>query len=236
MSALFNLKWLGSAALALGISTVALWPEMASANIVFDFSGLCDFPNSGCPTASDTATGVLTLTDGYVYGTEITSAVFVSFSYTSNLTFAPIASDNLRTVFGILNSDGSSGGNFAVQAISGRFLAFAQTWAAEDDSAAERQCRVHVRVHERHPAPSSRALDLGHDADRLRRPRLRGPPRLAQERRSRRLILALSIGAAWGLFPGGVATGAARLGGQGGARRQPLTTLGCLTGVTEPIG
>ena len=134
MSALFNLKWLGSAALALGISTVALWPEMASANIVFDFSGLCDFPNSGCPTASDTATGVLTLTDGYVYGTEITSAVFVSFSYTSNLTFAPIASDNLRTVFGILNSDGSSGGNFAVQAISGRFLAFAQTWAAEDDS------------------------------------------------------------------------------------------------------
>jgi hypothetical protein len=35
MSALFNLKLLGSAALALGISTVALWPETASANIVF---------------------------------------------------------------------------------------------------------------------------------------------------------------------------------------------------------
>ena len=62
--------------------------------------------------------------------------------------------------------------------------------------AGELECWVHVQVHERHPG--SRAVDLGHDADRLRRPRLRGPPRLAQERR---LILALSIGAAWGTLP-----------------------------------
>jgi hypothetical protein len=83
MSALFNLKMLGSAALALGISTVSLWPEMASANIVFDFSGICNSDGDGCPTATDTATGVLTLTDAYVYGDDITSATFTSFAYSS---------------------------------------------------------------------------------------------------------------------------------------------------------
>jgi hypothetical protein len=106
MSALFNLKMLGSAALALGISTVSLWPEMASANIVFDFSGICDF--EGCPTRADTATGVLTLTDGYMYGEDITSATFVSFSYSSGEITFDIASGDSPRLGGGLNSDGSS--------------------------------------------------------------------------------------------------------------------------------
>jgi hypothetical protein len=38
MSAQSNLKLLGSAVLALGIATVSLWSENASANVVFDFS------------------------------------------------------------------------------------------------------------------------------------------------------------------------------------------------------
>jgi hypothetical protein len=108
MPAWFNLKMLGSAALALGISTVSLWPEMASANIVFDFSGTCDL--EGCPATTDTATGVLTLTDDYVYGTNMTLATFVSFTYSSNdsdLLFAPITKANVGFVQGGLNSDGS---------------------------------------------------------------------------------------------------------------------------------
>jgi PEP-CTERM motif len=105
MSAWFSLKWLGLAALALGISAVSLWPERATANIIFDFSGTCNIV--GCPTATDTATGVLTLTDAYVFGTDITSATFVSFSYSSNLTFAPITSGDSPLVLGGFNSDGA---------------------------------------------------------------------------------------------------------------------------------
>jgi hypothetical protein len=61
MSARSNLKLLGSAVLALGIATVSLWSESASANVVFDFSGTCDV--TGCPDTTSTATGVLTLTN-----------------------------------------------------------------------------------------------------------------------------------------------------------------------------
>jgi hypothetical protein len=61
MSAWFNLKMLGSAALALGISAVSLCPETASANIFLFFNGTCN--TSGCPDTTSTATGVLTLTN-----------------------------------------------------------------------------------------------------------------------------------------------------------------------------
>jgi PEP-CTERM motif len=105
MSALFNLKMLGSAALALGISTVSLWPERASANIVFDFNGTCNA--LGCPTETDTATGVLTLTDAYVYGTDLTSADFVSFTYSSGRATFDITSGDSPVLEGGLNSDGS---------------------------------------------------------------------------------------------------------------------------------
>jgi hypothetical protein len=110
MSALFNLKMLGSAALALGISTVSLWPEMASANIVFDFNGTCN--GNGCPTTSDTATAVITLTDAYVYGMDVTSATFISIAYSSSASTFEITSANSPGLEGGFNSDGSlvSGG------------------------------------------------------------------------------------------------------------------------------
>jgi hypothetical protein len=130
MSAWFNLKLLGSAALALGISTVSLWPERASANIVFDFNGICDV--RGCPATTSAATGVLTLTDAYVYGTDMTSADFVSFSYSSSDLTLNITSGDSLFLAGGLNSDGSlnARGGLAVQgatevfnAVIGQFLA-----------------------------------------------------------------------------------------------------------------
>jgi hypothetical protein len=105
MSALFNFKMLGSAALALSISTVSLWPEMASANIVFDFNGTCDF--EGCPTTTDTATGVLTLADAYVFGTDLTAADFISFSYSSSDMTFDVTPGDTTVLAGGLNSDGS---------------------------------------------------------------------------------------------------------------------------------
>jgi PEP-CTERM motif len=116
MSALFNLKTLGSAALALGISAVSLWPEMASANVVFDFSGTCN--TAGCPDLTSTATGVLTLTDAYVYGTDISGADFVSFSYSSSDQTFDITSSDSPFLTGGLNSDGSFNASrgFSVQA------------------------------------------------------------------------------------------------------------------------
>ena len=102
MPARSNLKLLGSTVLALGIATVSLWPESASANVVFDFNGTCGFIS-----CTGTATGVLTLTNAYVFGTDITSADFVSFSYSSSdLTF-DLTSGDLPGLFGGLNSDGS---------------------------------------------------------------------------------------------------------------------------------
>jgi hypothetical protein len=115
MSALFNLKMLGSAVLALGISSVSLWPEMARANIVFDFNGTCNL--AGCPTTTSTATGVLTLTDAYVYGTDISGADFVSFSYSSSDRTFDITSSESPFLTGGLNSDGSfnASRDFSVQ-------------------------------------------------------------------------------------------------------------------------
>jgi hypothetical protein len=102
MPARSNLKLLGSAVLALGMATVSLCPESASANVVFDFNGTCDVVS-----CQGTATGVLTLTNAYVFGTDITSADFVSFSYSSSdLTF-DLTSGDSPGLFGGLNSDGS---------------------------------------------------------------------------------------------------------------------------------
>ena len=67
------------------LGETTLWPESASANIIFDFSGqgetigLVPCPNSICDT---TSIGVLTLTDNYVYGTDITTSNFLSFILT----------------------------------------------------------------------------------------------------------------------------------------------------------
>jgi PEP-CTERM motif len=134
MSALFNLKLLGSAALALGISTVALWPETASANIVFDFSGTCDFSNGGCPHRErhghrcSHADRRLCIR----HGNHVRRLRVVLIHEQPDL--CPHNKQQLKDCIWNFNSDGSSGENFAVQATSGRFLACAQTWAAADDS------------------------------------------------------------------------------------------------------
>jgi hypothetical protein len=88
----------------------------ARANIVFDLSGTCTV---GAPCVG-TATGVLTLADSYVFGTVMTTADFISFTYSSSsrsfqLSGADPAIDvNFGTVGGI-NADGSLfGGEWAV--------------------------------------------------------------------------------------------------------------------------
>ena len=68
------------------LGETTLWPESASANIIFDFSGqgetigLVPCPNNIC--SDTTSIGVLTLTDNYVYGTDITTSNFLSFILT----------------------------------------------------------------------------------------------------------------------------------------------------------
>ena len=101
----------------------------AQADMVSDFTGTCLGPaapgEGGGGVCTGTATGVLTLTNAYVPGANITAADFVSFSYMSNAfsyTLIPDPSqpfDNFATVGG-LNADGSINGAgdlnfFAVQ-------------------------------------------------------------------------------------------------------------------------
>jgi PEP-CTERM motif len=80
-------------------AAVSLSPEGAKADKVFDFSGAC---SSGC---SGTATGVLTLTDAYVYGSDIALSDFISMDYSSSHLNFDLTS--LSSVQGGLNSDGS---------------------------------------------------------------------------------------------------------------------------------
>jgi hypothetical protein len=153
---------LSSAALALGIATVSLWPESASANVVFDFSGTCDF---GC---SGTATGVLTLTNAYVYGTDITSTDFVSFSYTSSDLSFDITSAS-TSLEGGLNSDGSfdatgelivvvasGAGEFEFASVPGQFAA--GTW--QDPSQDVGYSFTFTNVTSSVPEPSTWAMML----------------------------------------------------------------------------
>src|ERR1700733_6050043 len=68
------------------LGETTLWSESANANIIFDFRGQGEFfgdvpcPNSIC--SDTTSIGVLTLTDNYVYGTDITTSNFLSFILT----------------------------------------------------------------------------------------------------------------------------------------------------------
>ena len=118
MSAWFNLKLFGPAALALGISTVSLWPERASADVVFDFnSGPCNL--TGCPANTDMATGVLRLTDDYVYGDEVTPATFISMSYSSGDLTLDITNREALDFYGGLNADGSFNASDAFSFLGG---------------------------------------------------------------------------------------------------------------------
>jgi hypothetical protein len=73
----------------------------ARADIVFDFTGECQ---AGC---TGNATGVLTLTDDYMTGTEITAADFISMQYSSSHLSFDIGTADAPLIGGGLNSDGS---------------------------------------------------------------------------------------------------------------------------------
>jgi hypothetical protein len=73
----------------------------ARANMVFDFSGVCD---SGC---TGTAAGVLTLADSYKFGSDLTLANFVSFHYSSSDIGFDVPSPDGLLFSGGLNANGS---------------------------------------------------------------------------------------------------------------------------------
>lgn len=91
----------------------------ARADVIFDFTGTCVLDCSG------PASGVLDLSNAYVFGTNITQADFVSLSYTSSdLNFTiPASSDPF--LFGGLNADGSTSGFGLVIAADSMLPAFA---------------------------------------------------------------------------------------------------------------
>jgi hypothetical protein len=92
----------GAAAMAALLLTTAMFSAApARANIVFDFSGTCKTNCIG------TATGVLTLTDSYSFGSEITGANFISFDYSSSSRSFDITSLDDSDFVGGLNADGS---------------------------------------------------------------------------------------------------------------------------------
>jgi hypothetical protein len=85
--------------MAIAFAATALCAAGARANIVFDWTGTCEFNCTGTPS------GVLTLTDAYVFGTAISAADFVSLVYNSNDQSQDITSPSLLT--GGVNADGS---------------------------------------------------------------------------------------------------------------------------------
>jgi hypothetical protein len=104
---------------ALGALMALASGATARANIISNFSGTCVARCTG------TATGVLTLTDAYVPGTDVAFADFVSFSYTSSDISFTIGAGGFPTVSrligGGLNADGSfdAYNGFFVQATAG---------------------------------------------------------------------------------------------------------------------
>jgi hypothetical protein len=96
----------------------------ARADDIFDFSGTCAFDCSGA------ATGVLDLTNAYVFGSNITAADFVSLSYTSSDLNFTIPASSSPFLAGGLDADGAiaTGGviiaaNSIFAAIPGVFFA-----------------------------------------------------------------------------------------------------------------
>ena len=85
--------------IAIAFAATALCATASRANIVFDWTGSCLFNCKGTPSA------VLTLTDGYVFGSAISAADFVSLVYNSNDLSEDITSPSLLT--GGVNADGS---------------------------------------------------------------------------------------------------------------------------------
>jgi hypothetical protein len=108
---------------ALGVIVAGLgvlpFAVAARADVIFDFSGTCVLNCSG------TATGLLDLTNAYVFGSDITAADFVSFSYTSSALNFTIPAANSATLMGGLNANGSidSTGLIAILASGGPLFA-----------------------------------------------------------------------------------------------------------------
>src|SRR5262249_15792118 len=84
---------------AVTIALASLSTPAARANIVFNWTGTCFL------TCTGTATAVLTLADGYVFGSVLSAADFVSLTYNSSDQTQDITSPSLFT--GGLNADGS---------------------------------------------------------------------------------------------------------------------------------
>ena len=95
--------------------------ERASADVVFDFnSGPCNL--TGCPANTDMATGVLRLTDDYVYGDEVTPATFISMSYSSGDLTLDITNREALDFYGGLNADGSFNASDAFSVLAGPYF------------------------------------------------------------------------------------------------------------------
>jgi PEP-CTERM motif len=100
---------------ALAASSVLAGGAGARANQVSNFTGTCAVNNPGYAPQSlctGTATGVLTLTDAYVPGADITAADLVSFTYMSDAVHFTISPDPSQpfeniAITGGLNADGS---------------------------------------------------------------------------------------------------------------------------------
>jgi PEP-CTERM motif len=86
--------------------------EIASANIVFDFSGAC---SSGCTGPS---TSVLTLSDAYEFGTAVTDINFVSLSYASSDLSFTIMPSATTSITGSITSTGAIPTGFSILALS----------------------------------------------------------------------------------------------------------------------
>jgi hypothetical protein len=99
---------------AVALSAAVFQAAPARADVVFDFSGICDQN-----TCSGTGTGVLTLADSYVFGADINAGNFISLDYSSSDENFEIASPEAQVFLGGLNADGSLVGILLVQVMTG---------------------------------------------------------------------------------------------------------------------
>jgi hypothetical protein len=99
---------------AVALSAAVFQAAPARADVVFDFSGICDQN-----TCSGTGTGVLTLTDSYVFGSVINAGNFISVDYSSSDVNLEIVSPEAQVLLGGLNADGSLVGILLVQVMTG---------------------------------------------------------------------------------------------------------------------
>src|SRR3984885_14149427 len=90
-----------AAVIGLVLASPLCLPVPASANVVFDFNGVCA---TGC---SGIATGVLTLADSYVFGSDITTLELISFDYSSSQFSFNLTRSDVAFIAGGLNADGS---------------------------------------------------------------------------------------------------------------------------------